>query len=88
MNPKDVRKDLSPRAKIIFNLLLSRKGPVSVPCLFRAVNTTPGIYDNRQQQQRLGGPVTELNRRLRQDGYVVVPGEPRGTYRLRKVMTE
>jgi len=81
-----IRADLPPRGRVLFDLLV-KNNPIPITALFAAVNSTPGIYDQRQMQQRLGGIMTSINRCIRPEGLVVVPGEPRGTYRLRKCVT-
>ncbi len=82
---KLIREKLNPQELIMFNAL-SRGGAKPISELFQALNKTPGIYDNRQMQQRLGGIVSRLNKHLAPFNYKTVPGEPRGTYRLRSTV--
>lgn len=80
-----VRAEISGHVRKVFDFLCTRE-PVAIETLFAAVNSTPGIYDRKQMQQRLGGTITLLNRKLAPHGLRAVPGEPRGTYRIRETL--
>jgi hypothetical protein len=70
------------RERTVFDLLADCQ-PVTINVLFAAINNTPGIYDQKMKQMRIGGRISNLNRVLNRHGLRAVPGEPRGTYRIR-----
>lgn len=75
---------LPPRQRAIFERLRGA-GDVSVCDLFDAIEGPDRYRSNRQQQRWLGSYLTRLNRRLRDHGLVVQPGDLKRTYRLNVV---
>ena len=59
--------------------------PALVESLFGWVNRTPGIYSKRQQQMRIGGTVSTINKKIAKFRYRIVPGPLRGFYELVKL---
>lgn len=61
-----------------------RKGQdVSVTRLYGRISITS--RDHRTMQQYIGSPISKLNRKLAEHGFRILPGEKRGTYRLRPI---
>jgi hypothetical protein len=62
-------------------------GDVKINVLFRLIKRRwPEPHEsNRHQQQVIGATITRTNRKLRERGLRIAPGERRGTYRLTKI---
>ena len=58
---------------------LKGRGDVRIEELLKTIEVSPGRHN---QQQVLGSYITRLNRRLRNHGQAVKPGEVKRTYRL------
>jgi hypothetical protein len=80
-----INMEASPQEVTIFKLLKGGEA-IKIERLFAEVNETPGIYDRRMMQMRLGGIISRLNKRLNAFGQKAVAGEPPGTYRIREFL--
>ena len=70
----------------LFNKLHGN-GDVKINVLFRLLKKRwPEPHEShRIQQQKISMPITRTNRKLRERGLRITPGERRGTYRLTKI---
>ncbi len=71
-----------PEAQVrLYDALKSGKD-VTVTDLHNALYPDADATEQRLAQQRLGAPITKLNRRLKSYAYAIRPGRARGTYAL------
>ena len=66
---------------------LRANGDVKINVLFRLLKKRwPEPHESQRiQQQKIGMTITRTNRKLRERGLRITPGERRGTYRLTKI---
>lgn len=65
----------------LYDALKSGKD-TAIADLFSVAYPDADMAEQRLAQQRLGPPITKLNRRLRSYAYAIRPGRARGTYAL------
>ncbi len=73
--------ELPPAAQRLFDVFRG-VGDVPIPMIHKAVFGDDPSLDTRGMQQRIGTPISRLNRRLRAHGLAVKPGQLKLTYRL------
>lgn len=72
---------LPAKQQAIFDALKGA-GDVSIDVLFKAIGGPADYEDPKRKQQWCGSYLTRINRRLRNHGLQVKPGERKRTYRL------
>lgn len=66
-------------------VLLRRGHEMSIAALYDAAYPHSPCDESRLRQQRVGKSISAMNARLAKEGFKIMPGNARRTYRLRRV---